>query len=228
MIPAFAYLRVSGLTQAGEDKGGIPRQLAAVMKYAQDHGYQIVNVFKDEGVSGRTELENRPALSQLLSELGQVNVVIIEKLDRLARDLMVSETIIASFRTKHATLISVAEPDLCSDEPSRKLIRQIFSAIAEFDRAMIVARLKAGADRARAQGRTWGGKPSYGRHKKYPEEQSIVEKIRALNVQGLNLTAIAQNLNDAGTKPRTGKQWYPMQIARILQQEEQCPTPQQP
>lgn len=227
MIPAFAYVRVSGLTQAGEDKGGIPRQLAAIMKYAQEHGYQIVNVFKDEGVSGRTDLENRPALSELLSELGQVNVVIIEKLDRLARDLMVSETIIADLRKKHATLISVAEPDLCSDEPSRKLIRQIFSAIAEFDRAMIVARLKAGADRARAQGKKWGGKPSYGRHKKYPEEQSTVEKIRALNVQGLNLTAIAQNLNDAGVKPRTGKQWYPMQIARILQQEETNANPNQ-
>jgi len=220
MIPAFAYLRVSGLTQAGEDRGGLPRQLAAVMKYAQDNGYQIVRVFRDEGVSGKTDLENRPALAELMSELGQVNVVIIEKLDRLARDLMISETIIGDLKRKHVLLLSVPEPDLCSDDPSRKLIRQIMSAIAEYDRALIVARLKAGADRARSQGKKWGGKPAYGRNRKHPEELSIVEKVRELNVQGMTLTAIATTLNDSGFKPRTGKKFYPMQIARILQQEE--------
>ena len=76
-------------------------------------------------------------------------VVLIEKLDRLARDLMVQETIIAKLRTNEFDLISVTEPDLCVDDPSRKLMRQIFGAFAEYDRVMIVSKLKAARQRKR-------------------------------------------------------------------------------
>lgn len=223
MIPAYAYLRVSGLTQAGEDRGGLPRQLEAIQKYAATNGYDIVKVFSEEGVSGKTDLENRPALGELLSELGQVMVVIIEKMDRLARDLMVSETVIAQLKRQNATLISVAEPDLCSDEPSRKLIRQIFGAIAEFDRAMIVSRLKAGADRARAKGKKWGGQKAYGRHPKHPSETAIIQKIHSMKLQGMSLTAIAHELNRHGLATRSGGKFFAMHVSRILHQgENQC------
>jgi hypothetical protein len=48
------------------------------------------------------------------------------KVDRLARDLMVQEHIIQDMQRRGITLISVAEPDLCSDDPTRKLLRQMF------------------------------------------------------------------------------------------------------
>jgi DNA invertase Pin-like site-specific DNA recombinase len=57
-------------------------------------------------------------------------LVLIEKLDRLARDLMVQETIIGDLRKNGFELISVAEPDLLQDDPSWRLMRQIFGAIA--------------------------------------------------------------------------------------------------
>jgi DNA invertase Pin-like site-specific DNA recombinase len=115
---AFAYMRVSHRTQVDDD--GFPRQLAAIRSYAQAHDYTLSHVYREEGVSGTTELENRPALQDLLTALysNGVHTVIIEKLDRLARDLMVQETIIADFRKKGIELISVAEPDLCSNDPA--------------------------------------------------------------------------------------------------------------
>jgi hypothetical protein len=55
-----------------------------------------------------------------------VRVNVIEKLDRLAHDLTMQETIIGDLRKLGIELVSVAEPDLCSDDPRRKLVRQIF------------------------------------------------------------------------------------------------------
>jgi DNA invertase Pin-like site-specific DNA recombinase len=220
MIPAYAYLRVSGLTQAEESKDGLPRQLEAVKTFAAAKGYEIVKVYQEEGIPGKTDLENRPALRQLLSELGQVvNVVIIEKVDRLARFLMTQESIIADFARRHVTLVSTCEPDLCSEDPTRILFRQIMGAFSQYERSLIVHRLKAGADRARAAGKKWGGRHRYGRTE---EEKSIVARVRDLDVQGLTLTDIAETLNRDGFKPRSGQKWYPMQISRILNQEETC------
>ena len=111
-----------------------------------------------------------------------VLTVIIEKLDRLARDLIVQETILGDMRKRGFELISVAEPDLCSDDPSRKLMRQIMGAIAEYDRDMIVLKLHAARQRVRAKGeRCEGGKPFGAR----PGEQAIIGRMKEL--QGMKL-----------------------------------------
>jgi DNA invertase Pin-like site-specific DNA recombinase len=75
-----------------------------------------VRVFREQGVSGTTDLENRPALMELLEALAAngVKLVLIEKLDRLARDLMVQETIIGDLRKRGFDLISVTEPRLAA------------------------------------------------------------------------------------------------------------------
>lgn len=103
---AFAYLRVSGKGQVDGD--GFPRQLAAIEAYAKAHNLVLVKVFREEGVSGTKELENRPALLQLLAAAnnGKASVVLVEKLDRLARDLMVQETILRDLQRRGITLVS--------------------------------------------------------------------------------------------------------------------------
>ena len=214
MTKAFAYLRVSGKAQVDGD--GFPRQLEAVKKYAAQHDLKIVKVYREEGVSGTKELENRPALQDLILALysNGVKTVIIEKLDRLARDLMVQETIIADMRKKGITLISVAEPDLMIDDPSRKLMRQIFGAIAEYEKAMIVFKLRGARQRMKAQtGRCEGEKP-YGDR---TGEQDVIERIVAFRNEGLGMDKIADRLNDEGVKPRRGAKWYAMTVSRVLQ-----------
>lgn len=89
----FAYLRVSGAGQVEGD--GFERQLAAVCNYAQANGIKVARIFREEGVSGKKDLANRPALQELVTALHSngVRLVLIEKLDRLARDLMVHNAI---------------------------------------------------------------------------------------------------------------------------------------
>ena len=73
---------------------------------------------------------------------------------------MVQEAIIKDSKKQGFELISVAEPDLCGDDPSRKLMRQMFGAIAEYEKTMIVAKLKAARQRKRIKtGRCEGRKP---------------------------------------------------------------------
>ena len=64
MRKAFAYLRVSGKGQVRGD--GFARQSEAVRDYAKAHGIRIIRTFREAGVSGTKELENRPALSGMM------------------------------------------------------------------------------------------------------------------------------------------------------------------
>lgn len=209
----FAYLRVSGKGQIDGD--GFPRQRAAIEQYAKAHGLKVARWFEEQGVSGTKDLENRPALQELMIALHSngTRTVIIEKLDRLARDLMVQETIIGDLRKSGFELISVCEPDLCSDDPSRKLIRQVFGAISEYERSMIVLKLRASRERARIRdGRCEGRKP-FG----YTvNEQATIARMRELREQGRNDLQIAAQLTAEGLKPRKADSWSSAVVARIL------------
>ena len=216
-MKAFAYLRVSGRGQIEGD--GFDRQILACEKYAADNGYEIVEVFREEGVSGTKELGDRPALAELFVALEEngVKVVLIEKLDRLARDLMIQETIIADIQKRGFTLISACEPDLCSDDPSRKLMRQIMGAIAEYDRAMIVQKLRAARQRKKAKHGKGEGRHAYGEK---PEEAQTLEQIREWRGTGATAKRIAEDLNTCGYKSRSGKPWLGTTVAKILRRME--------
>jgi DNA invertase Pin-like site-specific DNA recombinase len=213
MTKAHAYLRVSGKGQVEGD--GFTRQLKAIREYAAAHDIKIVNVYREEGVSGTKDLENRPALLDLMTALHSngVKLVLVEKLDRLARDLMVQETIIGDLRKNGFDLVSVAEPDLLKDDPSRKLMRQIFGAIAEYEKTMIVLKLRGARVRAKAkEGRCEGRKP-YGF---YDGESGTIEHMEALRATGMGFDRIAAQLNVEGLNTRTGRPWHGVVINRIL------------
>ena len=220
MIKAYAYTRVSGAAQVEGD--GLRRQEAAIKRYAKANGYEVAAIFREEGVSGT--VEDRPALARLMVDLEEnghgIKTVLIEKLDRLARDLMVQEAIIRDFQRHGYSLVSTMEgPDLAADDGTRKLIRQIFGAVAEYDKTMLVAKLRAARDRKRkAEGRCEGPKP-YGQDK---HEQLVVRRIRRMRRKGrdgkptMTLKGICDKLNAEGIPTRQGKQWTPTQIHNVL------------
>jgi DNA invertase Pin-like site-specific DNA recombinase len=189
--------------------------MEAIRHYARDHDIRIAKVFREEGVSGTKDLENRPALGGLLRALhgDGVKLVLIERLDRLARDLVIQETILADMRKYGFELVSVSEPDLCTNDPSRRLMRQIFGAIAEYEKTMIVLKLSGARARKRAQeGRCEGRKP-YGY---YEGEQVVLDRMKALRTSGMAYDKIAEALNSEGICPRSGEKWYAGVVHRIL------------
>lgn len=211
MIKAFGYLRVSGNSQTDGD--GFPRQREAISRYAAAHGYRITEWFEERAIPGKTEWDMRPAWLEMVGALNGVVTIFIEKLDRLARDLMVQEHIIADLRRRHVDLISVAEPDLCIDDPSRKLLRQIMGAIAEYDRAMITAKLSGARKRMKiATGRCEGRKP-YGFTE---EERANIARMRELRAEALTWHDIAEMMNIDNRLTRSGKPWIGASICKIL------------
>ncbi len=213
VIRAFGYLRVSGKSQIETD--GFDRQTLACQTFADSNGIEIVESFREEGVSGTKELDDRPALSELFAALEEngIKTVIVEKLDRLARDLMIQETIVADMQRHGYTLISACEPDLCSQDPSRILVRQIFGAISQYEKAMLVLKLRGARQRRKIRCGKGEGRHSYGEK---PGEPEVLRKIQFLKTMGLSCAAIAENLNEEGIPTRMNKRWLASVVAKIL------------
>ncbi|MGA2143884.1 MAG: recombinase family protein [Bryobacteraceae bacterium] len=213
MTKAHAYLRVSGKGQVEGD--GFTRQLKAIREYAAAHDIKIVTVYRELGVSGTKESADRPAWSELMTALHSngVKVVIVERLDRLARDLMVQETIVADLRKYGFELVSVAEPDLMANDPTRILVRQMMGAVAQYEKSQIVLKLRGARMRKRAkEGRCEGRKP-YGF---YDGEAAALERVKALRAEGLGFDRIAVRLNEEHVPTRTGRPWHGVVVNRIL------------
>jgi len=142
-----------------------------------------------------------------------VRVVIIEKIDRLARDVMLQETIIADLRKHGFELMSVAEPDLMENDPTRKQMRRFMGSYRRIrqipNRAQASRRENAQAGES---GRCEGRKP-YGY---YEGESAALNGLKALRAEGLGFHRIAARLNAEGIPTRTGKAWHGIVVNRIL------------
>jgi DNA invertase Pin-like site-specific DNA recombinase len=159
-------------------------------------------IFRELGVSGTKDISNRPAFISMMEALygDGVKLVLVESLGRLARDLMVQESILHDLKRNGFDLISVTEPDLCSDDPSRKLMRQIIGAFHEYEKAMIVVKLRGARQRTKTKrGRCEGRKP-YGY---YPSEVTTLKGMKELSASGMTATAIAATLRAEGAKTET-------------------------
>lgn len=219
-MKAVSYLRVSGKGQVDGD--GFPRQREAIARYARQARIELVDEFRDEGVSGGNELENREGLAALLDriESNGVRVVLIERADRLARDLMVGEVILSQLQGLGVRVLDASGNDLADDsDPTRKMVRQILGAIAEFDRNVTVAKLRAARDRnsARKGARVEGRKPFGFR----ASEAGTVELILALRRKPrgkprMSYQAIASELNNRAIPTRTGAPWHYQTVRNII------------
>jgi len=224
MTEAVAYLRVSGKGQINGD--GFPRQREAIRRYAKAGGVEVIEEYRDEGVSGTKDLDDRDGLSDLMARIRSngVRVVLVERADRLARDLMVSEIILAEFRRLCVQVVAAdsgTDLSVGDGDPTRKLVRQILAAISEFDRSVLVSKVRAARVRKRrATGRCEGRKP-YGTRPGEADVVALIHKLRRKPRGGKRLSydAIAARLNADGVPTRTGKAWIEPTVYGILKRQ---------
>jgi DNA invertase Pin-like site-specific DNA recombinase len=218
---AVSYLRVSGKGQVEGD--GFPRQRHAIHRFAKASGFELIEEYRDEGVSGSRELADRPGLAALLDRLESngVRTVIVERADRLARDLMVQEVIVGQC-VKIGVRILTADGGVdltnAGDDPTRRLIRQVLGAVSEFEKRVIVQKLRAARERKRARGERVEGAKPYGH---FPAEQALIDRMRQLRRKPpkgrrLSIAAIAAQLNAEGHRNRAGREWSAQLIHHVL------------
>lgn len=145
------YCRVSTKSQ------NIETQLKALKDYSVRNGIKGLRIYEDVGVSGAKD--SRPQLDLLLRDLreGQIETVLVYKIDRLGRSLKHLLDLLAEFKNRKVRLISIADNiDTRNENPMSRAFWQVLGVFAEFERAIIRDRVMSGLERARAEGKRLG------------------------------------------------------------------------
>src|SRR6202040_1634896 len=124
----------------------------------------IVAEFYDAAVSGGDPIAQRPGFKAMLDRIAGngVRCIIVESPDRFARDLTVQLTGHDYLKKLGVDLIPATAPDFfAEDTPTAVLVRQVLGAIAQFEKASLVAKLKGARDRKRASGAKVEGRKSH-------------------------------------------------------------------
>src|SRR5215467_8534550 len=177
------YARVST-----RDKGQNPElQLSDLREYASARGWQIIGEFVDEGVSGSKDC--RPQLDAMmrLAKARKLDVIAVWKLDRFGRSLRHLVDTLAELEALGVAFVSLSDQiDLST--PAGKLMFHVIGAMAEFERALIQERVRAGLAVARSKGKTLG------RPKIRRERDKDAKHIRQLRDEGQSYRDIAEEL----------------------------------
>jgi DNA invertase Pin-like site-specific DNA recombinase len=218
------YARVSTDKQAQKDLS-IPAQLEAMKQHARKNGWKIAGHFVDEGESAKTA--NRPELKKLIQHCKEnkgVDVVLVHKIDRLARNLVDYATIKAILKQKGIKLLSVSEP--FEDNPVGNLLENIIASISEWYSANLGEEIKKsnGAKLARGE---WPHKPPIGyksikdedkRTQHLPDERTaplVRQGFELFATGNYSLNTLSEEMADRGLKTRYGRR-YTAELMKTL------------
>ena len=214
---AFAYLRVSSKAQADGD--GLARQRREVVGFAEEQGYYIAGVY-EEAVTGTTE--DRSVFASMISHAIEhdVAIIIIEGMDRLAREVRIQDSLIIYLASKNLHLISARTGENITEavkgDPMRKALVQMQGVFAELEKGMLVQKLRKARTQIRKSGSRCEGRKPYGY---YPKEENTLREIMRLDGMLDSSTSVARSLNMRYIKTRKGGQWTPTTISRIVRRE---------
>lgn len=208
-LTVLGYVRVSTVEQAVSGYG-LDAQEAAIEEAAKRKGWDLAAVMRDAGESGKT-LE-RPGLRLALEQVarGDVDGLVVAKLDRLSRSVVDFGLLLEWFQEAGATVVAL-DLGVDTSTPGGRLVANVFASVAEWERDTIAARTRAGLAAARAQGKQIG-RPSV---IDVPELAARIQKLRG--EEGLTLQAIADTLNaEKVPTMRGGTEWRPSSVSTVL------------
>jgi len=218
----IGYLRVSTDQQA--DQGvSLELQEAKIRAMAEVQGAELAEIIVDAGESAKSL--NRPGMARLLElvDAGQVEAVIVYKLDRLTRSVRDLGDLLERFERRGASLVSVSE-SLDTATAAGRLVLNIMGAVSQWEREAIGERTREALQVKRAKGQRVGNIP-FGFQvnsdgftlEPYPAEQRIVRRVTKLRKAGNTLREIAADLNRRGHTTRTGAPWAIRKVHHLLQ-----------
>jgi DNA invertase Pin-like site-specific DNA recombinase len=215
MVKAVAYMRVSSSGQLEGD--GPERQELKIREYAKVGGYSIRGLFLDD-VSGTKDSVNRPEFSRMLEfcvESG-VGVIIVERMDRWARDLLIGETLLIRCRERKLTVIDASTGNTLTDEsddPDVRLMRQMLLALAQYEKDKMMYRLNSAKKRIRARGGRCDGPVGL---KDTENGRRAIELARGWYSQGASQRQIAEELDRLGIPTVNGGPWRSSTVQGML------------
>jgi site-specific DNA recombinase len=177
-------------------------------------------------VSGAKDETERPAFQEMMAAIltNGVSTIIVESMDRLARELRIQEALLIYLASKGVDLVSARTGENITQavqaDPLKKALVQIQGVFSELEKNQLVRRLRKARDLRSAQAkRRIEGRKAYGQT---PEEKHIIQRIRAMRrtrrnrTPGLTLQEIADRLNKEGVLTKDGKKWTPTQVFNVV------------
>ncbi len=174
------YLRVSTGSQTVEN------QRQELARAAEQRAWTVVELYSDNGISGKHGREKRPAFDRMCRDAvgGKFDIVAAWSVDRLGRSVLHLAQFVEDLRAAGIGLFLLKQ-GLDSETPTGRAMLGMCSVFAELEREIIRERIHAGLARARSQGKTLGRKPVSAR---------IEECIRELRAKGQGKLKIAREL----------------------------------
>lgn len=216
--PVFAYLRVSS---KGQVRGhGFERQTETISEFAEENGYFVKETFRDAFTG--TEAD-RPEFNRMVATIlgNGVRTILVESLDRLARDVMVQSLLLAKLAQHGVTLVNcVTGEDVTasmSEDPMRKALIQIQSVFSELEKSRLVGKLRKAREAKKAQNGKCEGRKAFG--EKAGEEETIAFMRflrRKSSGKQMSFARIAEELNGKNVPTRTGAPWQTTTVQNIL------------
>jgi DNA invertase Pin-like site-specific DNA recombinase len=219
LVQAVAYIRTSSAANVGTDKDSDKRQRVAIEGFAKRAGFALVDEFSDPGVSGADPIEVRPGFSALLDRIegNGVHTVIVEDASRFARELVTQELGIIALIKRGVRVLTASGDDLTdSSDPSRKMMRQIAGSFAEYEKARLVAKLRAARQRKRETVGKCEGRKSHA--ERNPELVALVRQLRRRRPKGgqRSLRDVSAELAQRGIMNERGQPFSAASINSML------------
>lgn len=217
MIPAVIYARFSSSAQR---EASIEQQVTVCKQFAAREGYNIVQIYSDRALTGRTD--RRPQFLQMIKDAreGRFQAVLVYALDRFSRDKYDSARYKHELRDCGVRVVSATEP--ISDNASGILVESVFEGLAAYYSAELAQKIRRGyEDNARkclASGSIAYGfrRSADGHYEIMPDEAEIVREIFRRVDAGESYADICRDLNQRGIKTRRGVPWNKSSFGTIL------------
>lgn len=220
MEKVFGYARVSGQGQVEGD--GFRRQEEEIQTYCKANKIELVKIFQEKGVSGTTDETQRPAFQDMLTAIlnNGVRTIIVEGLDRLAREYRIQETLLIFLASKGISLIDARTgenvTEAISADPMKKALIQIQGVFSELEKNLLVKKLRAARKVEAEKNGKCEGRKNY--QEAAPE---LVARIKSLyrkprNGERPTLKKIADQLNGEGLYSLAGKPWTAANLSRVI------------
>ena len=192
MKKCVIYKRTSSLANCGEDKDSHQRQEKICTDHCKAKNLEVTGVFYDEGVSGKVTVLKRDGFKELYLYCieNEIRTIVFESTSRFSRDSFELELACRKLLGEGFTLISATSDAEFNDNYQSKLVRQIFSAISEYQREEIVFNLSVARERKKGQNKKIGQVTMEGQgkcegrksHRELnPELVKLVKRLRRRN-----------------------------------------------